>query len=194
MIGNKNIVKNILAISQTDYSKDDIIEQILEQVSKYIANYCNDIIELTSKTFYFSGLGQYEKFILHRNVNSITGLYYRSTREDDWEEISAENYTLEQDADGVYYVYYPSGFVSGSYNYKLVISLGYAAADMPADIEQAAAEATAIIYKETAHDKNTIGYSEVSESFNGRVSGSTKMQTAFQRIQNLLKPYIRYTI
>lgn len=194
MIGNKNIVKNILGISQTDYSKDTIIEQILNQVSKYIANFCNDVLEITNKSIYFSGIGQTEKYIFHRYVNTITALYYRSTREEDWAEISSDDYTLEQDEDGVYYIYYPNGFIPGSFNYKMTLSLGFTSDDMPADLEQAAAEATAIIYKETAHDKNTIGYSEVSESFNGRISGSTKMQSGIMRIKGLLTPYIRYTV
>lgn len=160
-------------IDVEDYSLDDTLTSICEEVTTRIETMCQQPIEQVTKSAYrFNGTGTMEVTLPFSRVSAVASVYYRTTPVQSWIAVdSADVVILSESAT----LYNDNGWTAG-YEYKADITVGWAT--VPNDIVAVAREMVQIQFLEMGapgkDDTRPLGVSAL-----GRNVGGGSMNTAF---------------
>ena len=132
-------VKSYLQIKPDDTSKDVVIAEIIERVSKTIATRCNRVFEYQAYTEYHHGDGKFRRLVLDQFPVDSTAtfqLYDDYNRVyDSTTLIAITDYSVDW-ANGIVTLDAFVPFLKGFNNIKIIYSAGYKV--IPEDLERAA--------------------------------------------------------
>lgn len=134
----KDRVKSYLRINADDTTKDVVIAELVERLSKSIAGECDRIFEYQSHTEYHNGDGKFKR--LNLNQYPVDGAVSFSLY-DDYNRvygsdtlIAAADYSVDYDK-GIVTLDGAVPFIKGFKNIKVIYSAGYRV--IPEDLERA---------------------------------------------------------
>jgi len=165
-------VKDYLAISSTDTSKDDFITQLISNVQAEMEDYCNQPIEQVGVNVpirqFIVGASkdlQLDYFNIPITILEIT---YTIPFESGTTTVSSDDYEY-LDWYGIPVIKFKNSLVSGA-AYTISAGVGFPAASIPAIILSVATEMTAWKYQESVVGKALLG--KAGDSYGGPDGGS----------------------
>lgn len=152
-------------IDVEDYSLDDTLTSICEEVTTRIETICRQPIEQVTKSAYrFIGSGTYEHTFPFSRISTIANVYYRATPVTAWTAVdSGDVVVLSESAT----VYNDNTWIAGM-EYKADIVVGWST--VPLDIVSVAREMVQIQFMEMGSrgsDARPIGLAAKGESIGG---------------------------
>lgn len=182
-----------LRIDPIDTSMDALIGRMIAAAEDEIENIICQPVEASTQVIYWDGMGEQEHALLYTVPVTSTSLKYRQNPTDAWTTVAPADYAVRPRHFGKT-LWYKDGFVPFQ-EYEYTATIGWAAANVPADILVSGYELVKELYYETpyAGQSERFGMTAVTEG-----QGGTTFSKAIQRMRPIiaerLQPYRLYVI
>lgn len=170
-----------LRIEAADTSMDAVIGRMMAAAEEEIEGLLNQPVESQSLSIYWDGQGEQEHALLYTVPVTSTSLKYREDPTIGWTTIDPALYAVRPRHFGKT-LWYKDGFMP-FYEYEYVATVGWAAANIPADILVAGYELVKELYYETPYAGQTerFGVTAVTET-----QGVVNFTKTFQRVRPMI--------
>lgn len=190
---NKTIAKSDWLRIESDTSMDTMIDRFIADAEKEITGIINQPVEAEATTLTWYGAGEQQHNLYYAVPVTASALKYRDDPRDAYTTIDPADYVVRTFAHGVA-LWYSDGYMPGR-EYQLTATVGWAAANVPADIVTCGYELVKELFYETpfAGQSERFGLTAVTEG-----QGGTTFSKAIQRMRPIiaekLAHYRRFTI
>lgn len=189
-------VKEILGISSSDTSKDNLIIRKINQATEMIERYTGRRFKATDYTNEeYDASGSDQLILKQRPINSLTAFGVRDTsqNESDWTETETELYFYDANA-GVMDLLFST---TGHWNrYRVTYNAGYTT--IPADIAEACAQLAAFLVENGTSGTNVKskqeGQRKIEYFDTNNTTGNSNSLFAQLNIDEILNSYANYPL
>lgn len=188
MITPEYLRTNWLALG-SDTSQDTLLQVLIDTATKQIREWCGQPLleEEDHEVIIPQGLHTTARLPFQGVPVELTSFKYRDTPLESWTAAEADTYTVHQDRAGWWL--YSSDFLVHA-QYQALVTVGYALADMPANLQAACAYAAKELYYATGSSgkDDRFGVAAISD---GNASGSVALTLASVQptVMDMLRPY-----
>jgi hypothetical protein len=178
---------------ESDTSMDNMIDRFIADAEKEITGILNQPVEAEATTLIWYGSGQQQHNLYYGVPVTATALKYRDDPRDAYTTIDPSEYVVRNFVYGVA-LWYADGYMPGR-EYQFTATVGWSAANVPADITSCGYELVKELFYETpfAGQSERFGVSAITEG-----QGGTTFSKAIQRMRPIiaekLAHYRRFTI
>lgn len=166
---------------ESDTSLDNLFGRMIAAAEKELTNILDQPVEAETVTLSFVGSGSYQQNLYYHTPVTVTALKYRDTPTDAWTTVGATEYVVRNPPYGKA-LWYNGGFLEGR-EYDVTATVGWATANVPADIVSCGYELVKEMFYETpyAGQSERFGVTAVTEG-----QGGTTFSKAIQRMRPIL--------
>lgn len=182
-------LKNTWLGLSSDSSQDTLLEELIAVATGKLEAWCGQpLVEVTGyEVIIPQGLHTTARLPFQGVPVELTSFKYRDTPLESWTAAEADTYTVHQDRAGWWL--YSSDFLVHA-QYQALVTVGYALADMPANLQAACAYAAKELYYATGSSgkDDRFGVAAISD---GNASGSVALTLASVQptVMDMIRPY-----
>ena len=150
-------VKSFLSIDGTLDANEDLVENLIDQVSKAIETFCDRTFDSTEHTEYINGEGRYWIRPKHYPITAVAGVW----DDENWSwgtQHLIDSSTYRISSDGRFIISRLYSFTDAVENVKIIYTAGYST--IPLDLKMVCVDKTASLYKSRAN-RHLTSYSNV---------------------------------
>ena len=179
--------KAFINIDQSVSDYNDILQVLIDAADAIVNQYCNTTIPSSTFDYEFPGNNKTDIYLPFNNITSITNLYYKEKRINDYQLISSDYYNLYH-VNNVYHLYYEQVF---NYFYKANITAGYST--IPNDIKQVCKMIVSYLFREAGIRQGQFsgltGINSISITNRDGITTNYKFNSMFQDFSKYLDKY-----